>query len=181
MQVKGWQFALACLSMGMGLFLAGPIAWTLATHRSTEGQLFAIYPEPVAEDRVRLVMAFDFRLPSTGDHGEVHAIGYGRADAYGRPLPDPVVSRDDLQGWRDRLLASERRDGRVLYDPEDPIESARFVAGGGFWRYQVGVILLLAPSMVWCSLWLTQRFAAAMRRRPDPRPRRRRTSDGDRR
>jgi hypothetical protein len=95
------------------------------------------------EALVELEVTFLFQ-----SHDGVRQIAYGLCDAYGTPLPNPVLTRPQADAFIDRYWRHERRRYPVYYDTDAGPEAARLYLTDQSRQellFQFGLLLLLCP------------------------------------
>ncbi len=158
--MSGWRRALAsgrratvigCTTAA--LLLAGPFMWAWATHSTAAGHVLDVFFTPAGEGRIRVSVLYDFEI--AGTEGVEHAMGWRLADAWCRPIDDPVVIPSQaaaLGRWRPS--ADRGTGGRVFYDANDRSASAFILLPDhpALRRCRLGMILVmvsLALSLPW--------------------------------
>ena len=131
---------------GGGFALAGPGLWARwAMHREI-GSVLSLETAPVDADQPGLV-ALEVTFLFESRDG-VRQISYGICDAFGAPLPDPVLSQPQADAFIDRYWRHDRRRYPVYYDPATGPTSARLhlsLEGRQDLLFQFGLLLLLCP------------------------------------
>lgn len=156
--------AIGTAAFAAGLVLLAPWLLVLTTWESATGAVIVeVLPEPVDEAHVRLAVVFEFPVP---DDPAARGFGYGWVGIDGRPADDQVVSTADAGAEIRRLLPSSgtRFSRRVLYDPADPLGSARILTTSGGWRINLGLLCLLTPPALALSSFLNLLLTRALAR-----------------
>ena len=147
----------------VGLLLAGgALVWPWAvgylTHERSPGRILDVIPEPLANGRVRLRIAYEFPV-GAGVDGSRYLLGWGVADAYFRHLGHPDVAAVRAEGVIRDLMDTDRGQVRVrtvFYRAEDPAGTAVILdetAERPTRRIPIGLVLL-GVAVVWSlSLW----------------------------
>ncbi len=158
--MSGWRQALATARRATvvgcttcALLLAGPYLWAWATHTAASGHVLDVFFSPEGEDRIRASVLYDFEVAADG--GVQHVLGWRLADAWCRPIDDPVVNLSQalaLSRWRP--TAERGTGGRVFYDANDPSATAFILLPEhpALRRCYLGMILVmvsLALSLPW--------------------------------
>ena len=144
----------ACI--GAGLALAGPGLWARMTLERGMGSVLNFSTVPVADasDLVALEITFLFERADGARH-----IGYGICDAYGQPLPDPLLPADAAQEFIQDYW--QRRAFRFPVYWYGDVTTARMYftdSSSQQLYYQFGIILILCPFISFLPiLWLTRR------------------------
>ena len=105
------------LMMSIGLVIAWPLVRAAVEFRPVRGQILDVIALPGPGDRIQLAIAYEYPLPT---HGE-HALGYTLTDERLQPVADPVVDAAQANAL---LRALPGRWVRVYYDVNHPIDSA---------------------------------------------------------
>ncbi len=101
----------------LGMVIAWPLVRAAVEFRPVRGQILDVIALPAEGDRLRLAIAYEYPLPTRGEH----AIGYTLVDDRLQAVADPVVDvaqADALQ----RALPG--RAVRVYYDVNHPLDTA---------------------------------------------------------
>ena len=109
------------------------------------GSVLTIDTEPSADDRnlVAVQVTFVFQ---TGDNSR--QIAYGLCDAYGNPIPDPVLPRQDADEFIKNYWRLDSRRFPIYYHPDEGPTTARMYFTDGSRQelhFHFGLILLLCP------------------------------------
>ena len=103
------------LMMSVGLVIAWPLVRAAVEFRPVRGQILDVIALPAAGDRVQLAFAYEYPLPTNGEH----AIGYALTDERLQPVADPVTDAAQANAIMNYL---RKRPGvRVYYDVNHPI------------------------------------------------------------
>lgn len=142
------------LMMLVGLTIVGPSLVAGWSHTMVSGRLVEALPHelPNGDTQVQLVFEYPVRgvLDKPGSHV---AIGWGRSNAFGQPIDDLTFAPNEPldEFLRLRTVIEEYRAFHVFFDPDEPFESARIYSGAGLWRFQLGLLLVITPPLLWLS------------------------------
>ncbi len=153
-----WPSLLVGLAlMAVGLAFLGPFLLAGLRYEVVEGRLRGIDEEPLEDRQVRLVFRFAYPVDDPGPgfyNADVEALGVGRCDRSGRPLPPLVLDAAAANHLRARFNDQDgddeiHRPRYVYYDPEDPYSSARICLEASIWRFELGLMMLITPPLAW--------------------------------
>ena len=144
------------MCLGGGLALAGPGMWARLTLERSTGSVQALTTRPVDKSGEAVALEVTFLFATSDDSRH---IGYGICDAYGAPLPDPVLSATDAEEFmRDYW---QRRAFRFpVYWDSDATAAKMYFTDKSHQElyYKFGLILLLCPLLSLLPvLWLSRR------------------------
>lgn len=154
-----------------GLLLVAPNLIALSRAQLTTGRLMDVLPHPVDQQLVELRLLFEFPIAGSLANPQTVAIGLGRCDAFGNPLPDPQIPAAQWPAAAADYLRAIERGAiyTVAYQAADPAASARINADShGLWRLTLGAICFLTPLLLWLSRLIGRSLNGLVRRLGGP-------------
>lgn len=152
------RIAIAIALLVIGGLLLAPLAraWVFQEHAT--GRVLDLLPMPMENGLVRATVAYQF-LVETPDAIHRH-LSYAQADGLFRPVEDPLLDADELEGARRSLGLTaggpDLRSVTVFYRAEDPGASAAIHSvspNDRTRRYALGLGVIVAALVV---LWFAR-------------------------
>jgi len=159
--------------MFAGLVLAGPSLYNSLRFRVVRGEVLDAFVESTVDGGYRIAFCYSYAI-EPGDLADypdgAQAMGYARCDILGNRIDDLTVDDRALVGdFLSRVRSDQRWSVPVLYDPADPIGSARAPVsadGNLFWTLgSLGMLLMLAPPLSWTALIILRLLRGVNHRR----------------
>jgi Protein of unknown function (DUF3592) len=123
----------------VGLVIAWPLVRAAVEFHPVRGEILDVITTPADHGQVRVTIAYEYPLPTRGEH----AIGYTLSDERLRTVPDPEMDPAQAESLRRALPG---RAVRIYYDVNHPIDSAFMlspVANRGGLRAEHGALMVL--------------------------------------